>query len=173
MLSAIYEVAEPEAISTMSVLLQAHPFQKYSNAETKSDFWVSIHGISSIKIVFFLSSSDFMNNLTQSRSEMFKKQDYLWQNVCIARGAGALLPLMRTSGTCPCDSPQRCVAKCVDEAGAVPCGGQINLWKTHGIGHFSSLSVLFCEKKREKFAHYVNKPYLCSQNHSKYHRIIP
>ncbi|MDD7134128.1 MAG: hypothetical protein PUH74_06865, partial [Bacteroidales bacterium] len=34
-------------MNRMSSLIAAHPFQKFSSSETKFDFWLSIHGISS------------------------------------------------------------------------------------------------------------------------------
>ena len=52
-LSTIHDVAEPQAISTMSSRMFAHPFQKSSRAGTKSDLGESIHGISSIKTTRF------------------------------------------------------------------------------------------------------------------------
>ena len=56
-LSTIHDVAEPLAMNTMSLRRAAQPFQKFSKADTKSDFCVSIQGISSMNTTFFLFSS--------------------------------------------------------------------------------------------------------------------
>lgn len=48
-LSIIQEVAEPQTIRTMSRRAEAHPFQKCSKAEIKSEPTVSIQGSSSRK----------------------------------------------------------------------------------------------------------------------------
>ena len=54
-LSIIHDVAEPLATNTMSCLLAAHAFQKFSKAWVKFDLMVSIHGISSINTTFLRS----------------------------------------------------------------------------------------------------------------------
>lgn len=55
-LSTIHDEAEPVATSMMFSCSVAQPFQKFSNALTKSDRFESIHGISSIKTTLRLSS---------------------------------------------------------------------------------------------------------------------
>lgn len=51
-ISSIQDVAEPVAISTISVRLFPQPFQKFSNALTKLERCVSIQGISSMNMTF-------------------------------------------------------------------------------------------------------------------------
>ena len=46
-------INEPDPTKTISFRRFAHPFQKFSKASTKSDFCVSIQGISSKNTTFF------------------------------------------------------------------------------------------------------------------------
>ena len=47
-----HDVADPQITRTISIRAEAHPFQKWSSAPTKSDLAVSIHGHSSRKTTF-------------------------------------------------------------------------------------------------------------------------
>ena len=57
-LSAIHDVADPVAMSIMSVRLLPQPFQNVSRALTKFDLCVSIQGISSMNMTFFRSEGN-------------------------------------------------------------------------------------------------------------------
>lgn len=61
-LSAIQDVAEPVAISTISVHLYPQLFQKFSNALTKLERQVSSQGISSMNMTFFDWTAVFSDN---------------------------------------------------------------------------------------------------------------
>ncbi len=57
-LSAIHDVADPVAMSIMSVRLLPQPFQNVSMALKKFDLCVSIQGISSMNMTFFRSEGN-------------------------------------------------------------------------------------------------------------------
>ena len=66
------EIAKKLHTSRTSISRAAQPFQKFSKAETKSDFCVSIQGISSINTTFFLSASS--NSRYSSRASKASNQ---------------------------------------------------------------------------------------------------
>ena len=72
-------------MSTMSVRLLHQPFQKFSNALTKFDRCVSIHGISSIKITFEVLYLDCRRGLVLSyKCEIvFILEEFIYK-ICLA-----------------------------------------------------------------------------------------
>lgn len=73
-LLTIQDVAEPQAIRSMSFLAEAQLFQKCSKPDMKLERGVSIHGSSSKKRIFFPSGNE------PSHSSNAKKASYQFLN---------------------------------------------------------------------------------------------